>query len=187
MSSDLQRLMDKDQIRDVMLRYCRGVDRRQWDLVHNAFFADATDHHADFKGTISDFFAWLEPQHDKVAKSTHMLGNMLIEFAGDSVAVVESYFAVNLELGPEAAGHRKQFVSGDAKAAPGRVKLNVYGRYVDRFEKRDGEWRVAKRLTVFDSQHSQPLSSNLEENVNWALGTRDENDTVFKMRREAGL
>ncbi|MFT3972104.1 MAG: nuclear transport factor 2 family protein [Amaricoccus sp.] len=187
MSAEFQRLIDKDQIRDAMLRYCRGVDRRQWDLVRDAFFEDATDHHADFKGAIPDFISWIEPQHAQVAKSSHVLGNILIEFASDSVAVVESYFVVNLELGPEASGHRRQFVDDGSKDAPGRVKLDVHGRYVDRFEKRDGEWRVAKRQTVFDSQHSRPLLGNVDENTQWALGRRDAEDAVFQARRDAGL
>lgn len=187
MSAELQRLIDKDQIRDAMLRYCRGIDRRQWDVARSVFFDDATDHHGDFKGGIDEFFTWIQPQHDQVAKSSHMLGNMLIEFASDGVAVVESYFVVNLELGPEASGHRKQFVADAAKEAPGRVKLDVYGRYVDRFEKRDGDWRVARRQVVFDSQHSQPLIGNVDDNSHWVLGRRDAEDAIFKARQDAGL
>lgn len=187
MSAELQRLIDKDQIRDAMMRYARGCDRREWDLARAAFFDDATDHHGDFKGPIDDFFAWIKPQHAQVAKSTHFLGNMLIEFASDTVAAVETYFIANLELGPEAAGHRKQFVSDGSAENPGRIQLEVVGRYVDRFEKRDGEWRIAKRQVVFDLQQSQPLNGNVDDNPNWALGRRDEDDPVFGLRQTIGL
>lgn len=184
---DLQRLIDKDAIRDTMLRYCRGIDRRDWELARSAFFDDATDHHADFRGPIRDFFDWIIPQHDQVAKSTHMLGNVLIEFAGATVAVVESYFLASLELGPEAAGHRKQFAAQETRALPGRVKLDVLGRYVDRFEKRDGAWRVARRQVVFDSQHSRPLIGDVDANTHWVLGRRDAQDAIFLARHDAGL
>lgn len=186
MSSGLQRLTDKDQIHDAMMRYGRGVDRRQWDLARSAFFDDATDHHGAFNGSIDDFFTWLKPQHSQVTKSTHFIGNMLIEFATDTVAVVETYFTASLELGPEATGHRQQFVS-DGKEAPDRIKLDVIGRYVDRFEKRNGEWRVAKRQVVFDLQQSQALIGNVDLNVSWALGRRDDSDPVFTARQSAGL
>ncbi|MBR8103528.1 nuclear transport factor 2 family protein, partial [Burkholderia multivorans] len=58
MSAAMQRLIDKDQIRGVMLRYARGVDRRDWECVRSAFFEDCHDDHADFKGTRDAFIAW---------------------------------------------------------------------------------------------------------------------------------
>ena len=41
MNEALQRLMDKDEIRDVMARYCHGVDRADWDLVRSTYHTDA--------------------------------------------------------------------------------------------------------------------------------------------------
>ena len=32
-------------------------------------------------------------------------------------------------------------------------------RYVDRFEKRDGEWRIADRMVVLDSERIDPVTS----------------------------
>lgn len=187
MNDAIQRLVDKDEIRDVILLYCRGVDRRDWPLAQSAFFDDATDDHGDFKGPIDEFFAWIEPQHAQVAKSSHVLANCCIQFASNSLAVVESYFIANLELGPEAQGHRKQFASAPGNVDAGRLKLDVFGRYIDRFEKRDGAWRIAKRRVAFDSQHNRPILGNVEANVTWTLGLRDNGDPVFDVLREAGL
>lgn len=43
MTDKLQQLIDKDAIRDAMLRYARGVDRRDWEAVRDTFFEDGTD------------------------------------------------------------------------------------------------------------------------------------------------
>ncbi|MFD1559523.1 nuclear transport factor 2 family protein [Paraburkholderia silviterrae] len=189
MSTALQRLIDKDQIRDVMLRYARGVDRRDWELVRCAFFEDCTDDHADFKGRRDDFIEWVRERHDSpgLLKSTHFLGNCLVEFASDTIAVVETYFVARLEIAPEASGHRTML---DAKhlESPGISRVEVFGRYVDRFEKRNDEWRVAQRRTVFDAMQSHLVeAAGSALNSAWTLGRRDPQDPVFLLLADAGL
>src|SRR5690606_25496847 len=106
MTDTLQRIADRLEIQDVMARYARGVDRRDWELVRAAFFEDGTDHHTDFKGKRDEFIEWVSGKHATVDKSTHLLGNSLIEFASDTVAVSETYFHATLELGAAAKAHR---------------------------------------------------------------------------------
>jgi hypothetical protein len=189
MSHALQNLIDKDQIRDVMLRYARGVDRRDWELVRAAFFEDATDDHADFKGRRDDFIRWVRERHDSpgLLKSTHFLGNCLVEFVSPTVALVETYFVARLEIAPEASGHRTML---DAKHLESDAisRLAVFGRYVDRFEKRDEVWRIAQRRTVFDAMESHLVEAGDNVlNPAWTLGRRDAQDPVFLMRADAGL
>ncbi|VXC80342.1 conserved hypothetical protein [Burkholderia sp. 8Y] len=189
MTDDLQRLIDKDQIRDVLLRYARGVDRREWELVRATFFEDGYDDHADFSGSRDNFIAFVREKHDasSFAKSTHLLGNCLIELASDRVAAVETYFVANLQMGPDAGSQRAML---DAQHADSRenMRVEVVGRYVDRFEKRDGEWRVVRRRTVFDTIRTE-LGGSLDGGLNpaWVLGRRDRQDPVFAVRAEAGL
>jgi len=189
MTDRLQRLLDKDEIRDVMARYARGVDRRDWEAVRSVFFEDGTDHHTDFKGLRDAFIDWVSAKHAQVAKSQHFLGNSMIEFADDRVALVETYFQAVLELGSEAQAHRAMLLREGEEAAPagGRTRVEVLGRYVDRFEKRDGAWRIKERRVVFDATHSEPNVGSVDENSSWVLGRRDAQDPVYIMRREAGL
>ena len=188
MSDKIQRLLDKEDIRDAMLRYARGVDRRDWDAVRDTFHPDGTDHHAEFQGTRDEFIDWIRVKHDQVPKSTHFLGNMLIEFASDTVAVVESNFFAVLELSAESEGHRKLLL-GDADPGEidGRIRIDVLGRYLDRFEKRNGEWKTARRQVAFDSTHARPNIGSYDEKTIWVLGTRDSSDPIYALRREAGL
>jgi len=189
MNDILQRLSDKEQIRDVMVRYARGVDRRDWELVRSAFFADCVDDHADFKGKRDEFIAWVRQRHDvdDFRKSVHLLANCLIEFADEGVAVVETYFVAWMELGA-AAGEQRTMLDKGRASSGGCIRVQVLGRYVDRFEKRDGEWRIARRRTVFDSLQSQTQEdSEGQLNPSWQLGTRDGSDPLYAARVEAGL
>jgi len=183
----LERLIDRSEIQDCMLRYARGVDRRDWELVRSTFFEDGTDHHGDFRGTRDEFITWVSRAHAQVARSTHLLGNCLIEFASDDAAVVETHFHAILELGATADEHRKMLLSSAARGSSQNIRVDVLGRYVDRFEKRAGKWAVARRRVAFDATHAQPATGNLDTNVTRVLGRRDSNDAVFVARAEAGL
>jgi SnoaL-like domain len=48
------RMLDHHEIREVLLRYCRGIDRRDYDLVRSCYHPDATDDHGDFRGGVGD-------------------------------------------------------------------------------------------------------------------------------------
>jgi hypothetical protein len=183
-TNTLQRLADRAAIQDVMLRYCRGVDRREWELVRATFFADARDDHAEFHGTRDEYVAWISERHNQpgVRKSAHLLSNMLIEFASPEKAVVETCFTARLELAPDAGGHREML----SATGEGSVGVVVIGRYIDRFEKRNGEWRVARRRTVFDSMRTEAVAGDARK-PDWLLGTRDAQDPLHEARREAGL
>ena len=41
----LQSLLDKDEIRDVVMRFARGGDRHDWQLVRSCHHDDALDDH----------------------------------------------------------------------------------------------------------------------------------------------
>jgi len=188
MDERLQRLFDKEDIRDSMFRYARGVDRRDWEAVRETFHADGTDKHADFFGVRDDFIDWIRVRHEEVPKSKHFLGNMLIEFSSDTVAIVETYFMAVMELSAESEGHRKMLLGdSDPGEIDGTIRIDVLGRYLDRFEKRKGKWKVARRQVAFDATHSRPNVGSFDDKTNWVLGARNESDPIYALRQEAGL
>ena len=182
----LERLANRAEINDVMFRYARGVDRRDWQSVRACFHDDATDDHADFKGAIDEFIPWVSKMHAALPDSCHFLGNSLIEFASETKAVVETYFFAVLRLGAQSGQHRAMLASGSEDAATGDTDLDVIGRYVDHFEKRDGAWRIARRVVVFDRTRTQPTQDSPLK-PHWALGRRDGDDPIYAWRRQAGL
>ena len=58
----LQRLLDEQAIRRLLVDYCRGVDRGDEALVASVYHPDATDDHGRFKGTGLDFAAYAVPR-----------------------------------------------------------------------------------------------------------------------------
>ena len=160
----LEQLIARAEIADCLQRYARGVDRRDWPLVRAGFHDDAIDQHGEFTGNADEFIDWVSRRHADVPFAMHFLGASLVEFRSDRVAAVETYFIA--------------FQRRDGDGANG-VEHQVFGRYVDRFEKRaDDIWRVARRQVVYDSTGSHPSTSHLRKMVG-VLGRRDRSDPVY--------
>jgi ketosteroid isomerase-like protein len=140
-------MADREAIRECLYRYARGVDRLDAHMLRSAYWPDAIDTHLDFKGTAEEFIAWAFPIMRGMDQTLHMIANVLITLNGTR-ADVESYFY----------GYHRITVEGQ--------KMDVIGsgRYLDRFEKRGDEWRVAERLVMTDwfRQYS--------DSANWDAG-----------------
>jgi hypothetical protein len=96
----------------------------------------------------------------------HNIGNILIELRGDQAAV-ESYF-------------QAWQADRDAQGQPQETFL--CGRYVDRFERRGLEWRVADRTVVYDwiRQTPMPAGTDAEQfGVRQPMGGRKPHDPVY--------
>jgi hypothetical protein len=129
------------EIRQVLYRYCRGVDRGDEALIRSVYHAGASDDHGSWKGTGEAFAAYIVGAMDPLGTpSQHHITNVLIELAG-SRAAVESYFiALHPHVAGEHASEQLAFVGG---------------RYLDRFECRDGAWRIVQRQVVLDWTRSE--------------------------------
>lgn len=129
--AELRRLLDKEAIREASLRYTRGIDRHDEDIMAEAYHLDATDDHGHYIGDPAGFIANANKAHSRDWNvHHHYIGNQTIDLDGDT-AHVETYFL--------AALRRKT----------GPVDM-VGGRYVDRFERRDGRWAIADRVCLVE-------------------------------------
>lgn len=170
----LSQLVARAEIEDCLCRYARGVDRRDWPAVRACFHEDAVDRHGEFHGTADEFVDWVRNRHAAVPFAMHFLGNSLIDFRDENTAAVETYFIA--------------FQRRERTAADGSVEgtdADVFGRYVDRFERRDGGvWRIARRSVVYDSTRTQPSTNHLRKLVG-VIGRRDAEDAVYMNGRAA--
>jgi hypothetical protein len=126
-------LRDRAAIQDVIHRYCRAADRCDLEAFKSCYWSDGFDDHGFFGGNAWDFCNYVIPELRKIDRSVHSITNTLIELDG-ARAYCESQWSVV---------HRLR----DAD------RLYDYwhqGRYLDIFEKRDGEWRIFLRLLVAD-------------------------------------
>lgn len=179
----LQRLADRVAIQDLMCRYTRYVDRRQWDALRSIYHPDATDDHGAYVGGVEGFIDWVSSRHAAIDEAMHFLGNCLVEFGDRDTALVETCFCAYLRMSPQAAASNAKFLAAGGGEGHGH-DVTVRGRYVDRVERRaDREWRIAKRVTVFEAIDSQPASGP-RPNPEFKWASRSREDIVFRMREE---
>jgi hypothetical protein len=172
----LQHLIDKDAIRDVLYRYARGVDRGDWELMRSTYHSGAYDDHGEYKGSIEGLIVWLEERFTGVDNSMHFFGNCLIDFAGRDVALVETSF-VSRRLRAPNEGERKLVGAEDAMCR------EAWGRFIDHFERRNGEWRVAKRYVVLETA-STSIALGGVRNSPQTWGQRNSTDRLYQSQAE---
>jgi len=163
--SAVQELADRHAIEACLKRYGRGLDRRDIDLVRSAFHPDATDHHGpgmEYHPAAEALLAdWGRRDVDRTF-SQHLIFNTQIDLRGDT-AHAESYFQVIFGLAQHGG-------------TDGPVARIVGGRYADRFDRREGVWRIARRVVVTE------FSASLEETalphlLSWSR--RDQSDPTY--------
>lgn len=133
MTAALAELLDREAIRDCIARLARGEDRRDAGLISSAFWPDATTDYGVFQGSFADYLAWVVPGADAITNTQHVVGQTFIALEGDKAKAesqVVSYHRVDM-----GAGERDTCIGG---------------RYLDRFERRGGEWRIAARTMLYD-------------------------------------
>lgn len=150
---------DRADITQVLYRYCRGVDRGDVGLLQSVFHEDATDDHGIWQGRGQDFGPWVVETF-KDATTSHMITNVMIELDGDR-ADCESYCLAFSESVAD--------------------RLMVHSRNIDRFERRNDEWKIAHRLVVFGGIRADPPAKgpDLGPNITWA--SRGADDALYRL------
>ena len=162
----LQTLLDRHAIADVVLRYCRGIDRLDLELVRDCYHDDATDEHGSFRGTRDEYVEWVAGVLARFTGTMHVVANQLIEIDGDD-ARSETY-GVAYHWGDPPDDHRRNFSTGF--------------RYVDRFARRDGVWRIAGRVAVHEWTQVVPAEQQwrIPPERDGRTGRRDRGDAVYE-------
>jgi len=167
----LQALLDKEAIRDCLLRYCRGVDRADETLLRSAYWPDAHDRHGAYVGSVDGFIAQVLPRLRAGGRGIHQITNCTIELHGRLAAVETSFFALQTTA-----------------AAPEHATF-LCGRYLDRFERRGDVWRVADRTVVYDWIEERTRAELAQDDAHLfgrrqPTGTRGENDPLHALLAE---
>jgi len=177
MQQEMQDLLAREKIRHAVQRYCRGVDRREWTLVAASYHPDAFDDHGGYKGDVPGLLEWLERRHAVIEQSMHFLGNCMVDFLSPITAIAETYCMVYQRYGEEARETIQTWL-GDEQLPPGkRLMAELLCRYVDRFEQRDGDWRIARRTVVMEEVKVSAEPVRLRPG--YALATRDHSDALW--------
>ena len=128
---ELRYLADRQSIMDCAVRFSRGVNRRDRELLKSAFHADALDDHGFFVGNRDDLVSWIDTVYDKITVTQHFVTNQTVDIEGDT-AHAETYWIV-------------------ANVMKGGVSVVLRGgRYLDRLERRKGAWGIVERVCLIE-------------------------------------
>jgi hypothetical protein len=149
------------------MRYFRGIDRLDFEMVLGCFHSDGTiDFGTFFEGSPAGFVDWLDTPDalGGFRRTMHFAGNMLIELSGPS-ARVETYAVALHDSLPEHAW--------------AGAFVTIWLRYIDHFELRAGRWRIAHRKVLHEWGHSESDKVELRFPVEMQ-GRRDRDDPSYR-------
>ncbi|MEQ8840508.1 MAG: nuclear transport factor 2 family protein [Acidimicrobiales bacterium] len=92
---NIQELSDRLEINELLNRYARSVDRKDWDLYREVFTPDADIDYTSaggIKGDTETQAAWLAEALAQFPATQHMVANVSISFTDDDNATVEAMF-----------------------------------------------------------------------------------------------
>lgn len=157
----LREVKDRQDILDCLVRYCRGMDRFDRDIIRSAYHPDALDDHGDYVGGVDGFIDHYFAYHTHYQHRTmHNLGNHTCEIEGDT-AHCETYWTFTTV-------NREKPVHGRAT-----------GRYIDRLEKREGQWKIAARICVINGGDNMIDPDGALGDMNFVPSTRDKSDPSY--------
>jgi len=149
MDAEVRALLDKQAIAEVLMRYSRAVDRGDEALLRGCYHDDAVeDHGGSFLGPASDYIEAIKPALHSDRLMTHTVTNVLVELTGADTALSECYYL--------------SFARYPAAEPP--FETLTLARAIDRFERRDGTWRIANRKLRWEWNREQPIAET------WARG-----------------
>ena len=153
------------QIVDCLLSYTRGIDRLDPDAILAAFHPGALleGYQVDALVPIEDFaLPVIERLRKRYSSTQHRLSNTKIDFNDDG-AIAESYIlAYHVQPADEDNPERLWTFSG---------------RYIDYFEDRDGQWRIAKRFLRADWTRIETIDEKMPNK--FIAGSRNESDPIY--------
>ena len=165
------RLEDREAIRDVINAYAHAIDRRRWDMRAKLFHDDATFGFGTLSGDWRGFVEQARAIIDLCLATQHQLGQIQFGFDGDAVCHTETYMTAMHTIPP---GYPVAEVFPDKGAIYSAV---IAGRYIDRFEKRGGEWRMANRTGLYDWREFREVEGvDMSDLSDGARGYHDDRD-----------
>lgn len=168
----IDELIAKQEIRDALMRYSRGIDLLDPQLVKSAYHPDAYDDHGTFKGNAHEFAEHVMTGLSRMECTQHFLGNSLIELEGNR-AYSETYHVAYHRMPADGDGPARDFTWG--------------GRYVDVFERRgDGPWLILRRTVVHSWSRIDPVGEGAAMAAAFTQVARgDRSDLVYRLREDA--
>lgn len=131
LQAKVQYLEDRQAILDLVMRQARGHDRHDVEMMVEVFHEDGVDEHGPNLVPGPQYGEWANRTHEAVfIDHLHNITTHTCEIDGD-------------------VAHAESYVMGALRVKDHTTLTILGGRYVDRLERRNGEWRIAlRRCTI---------------------------------------
>ena len=118
-------------------------DQERWDALSSVFHPG---------GTIS--ISWYDGPHEGFVEASKMI-------AANGTALLKHQFGVpSIRVAGERAVSEVNVIIMVRTAAPfGTVDTSSYARFVDLLEQRDGEWKIRKRVAIYEKDRIDPVDT----------------------------
>ena|SRR5450756_1680780 len=161
----LREIADRQEITDLIYRYCRSVDRLDVLLGHSIWHKDAIADYGEtfYKGDGRGVIDLICANHRKTLCHSHQVSNILIDLDGDR-AGSESYVTATLRV----------------RRGGRMMQMTVWSRYIDSWSRRDGRWGLDKRSAIRDFDEVREVTAMADHDV----GRRDRTDPSYVVLRD---
>jgi hypothetical protein len=159
---EVQDLKDRQAVLDCIMNQARGHDRHDLELMASAYHADGVDEHGPVVKAGPDYGEYANDAHSKVfIDHLHNITNHTCEIDGD-------------------VAHAETYVIGAMRVKDGRTVSLLGGRYVDRLERRDGDWKIAlRRCTIEWVMHGDTSAISSGAFAGFIKGAWDPSDVSY--------
>lgn len=163
LSQELGYLRDRQAILDCLKRYTRGADRHDVELIKSAFWPDASISYGK-PISVEEFAKWGNSLHAaKYVQNQHHITGQTVDIQGN-IAHVESYVIYFL-------------LSNESTTGTNTIGS---GRYIEQYEKRNGEWRIKIREYIPDVLFEGTTPIDMCPPELGCLGKRDRTDISYQ-------
>lgn len=163
---DVQYLKDRQSIIDCIARNARGCDRFDIEVLSNSYSEDGIDEHGTEQTVPGpDYPKYANPAHEAMCvNNMHNITTHTCEIDGD-VAHAESY-TIGLFMDKDNKGSRL-----------------LAGRYLDRLERRNGEWKIVLRRCTVEVEmtgDAPMIAAGALKEMGYLNGLRDKSDLSYQ-------
>ena len=180
---------DRAAIENILGLYCRAIDRLDVELLKSLYHSDGTDDHGAFAANAHEFADRIIGMQKELCEYTlHTVTHSVIELQGDNASCESYYLAIILVSASEQSIGRffgPAYLHAQRMAATidRRHEFLCCGRYLDQFQKRDGVWKIYRRLVTNEWGTCRP-ENRITEGIPAAFsspGSRDRQDPVYRL------
>ena len=132
MALSLQEISDRIEINDLLIRYTKAIDQKDWKLLDSVFTPDAEADYVSsggIKGKYPEVRAWLGKALAIFPTTAHYVTNSEVTLAGDRASARTAVYNPMFFKNPDGSMHH----------------FAVGAYYVDELVRTPTGWRIAKR------------------------------------------